>query len=257
MTVHIKRTLHKLETELKEIESPLRLSLHCYEMAHRMWTQCGRTFPEVAMKCHPCCNTDLSVKFCTNETRVANYFAKLQQVGLWPTVEPFRRFSVSSITSRLYRAQQNLKHTCMADTFCPLRIHLSDLVERVKQTKISNSVLHENCNRYGRGDILKVVRISCSWRAHIREGRGIAELHTPPFSSAISRKHRFRCKLLAGAARPTSSLVVAALSTTSYTFHLAMIRQRAIRQRLCWLKTIVGTAPYGYLHLAPRTSFVL
>lgn len=50
----------------------------------------------------------------------------------------------------------------MTDTFCPLRIHLSDLRERVKQTEISNSVLHENCNRYGRGDVLKVVKILCS-----------------------------------------------------------------------------------------------
>ena len=147
ITVHIERTLHKLETELQDVESPLRLSLHCYETTHRMCTQCGRTLPEVAKKCHPCRNSDLSAKFCTSETRVASYFAMLQQVGLWPTVEPFRRFSVSSIISRLYRAQQDLKHTCTGGTFCPLRIHLSDLVERARQTEKSNSGLCLHCFR--------------------------------------------------------------------------------------------------------------
>jgi hypothetical protein len=147
MTLHIKRTLDKLETELQDVESSLRLSTHCYETMHRMCTQCGRTLPEIARKCHPCHNSDLSAKFCTSETRIADYFAVLTKVGLWPTVQPFERFPVSNIIFRLGCAKLDLKHSCTAGTSCPLWVHLSDLVERARQIEKSISGLCLHCVR--------------------------------------------------------------------------------------------------------------
>ncbi|PVH92414.1 hypothetical protein DM02DRAFT_508345, partial [Periconia macrospinosa] len=103
MSLRVKQTLDNIETEIQDVESSLRLSLRSYETSQRLCTLCGRALPEQAKKCHPCYNTDLPPKYCTTETRIAEYFAVLRKVELWPTLQPFGACSVSDIISRITR----------------------------------------------------------------------------------------------------------------------------------------------------------
>lgn len=115
------------------MEASLRLSLSSYEMSQRMCTSCGRALPEQAKKCHPCNNSNLPPKYCTSETRVAEYFAILRKVELWPTLQPFGECSVSEIIFRISCAQKDLKHTCSADSHCPLFLKLNGLMEKARR----------------------------------------------------------------------------------------------------------------------------
>jgi hypothetical protein len=135
MTVRIKRTLNKLKTELQSIELSLRSSSRCYETSLLFCTDCGRTLPGQAKKCHPCRNTELPQNYCTNETRIADYFVVLRKVELWPTTKPFRVCSVSDAASRFTHAKAELKHSCTASTSCPLLVNLDSLSNRVDQIK--------------------------------------------------------------------------------------------------------------------------
>ncbi|KAF2185899.1 hypothetical protein K469DRAFT_738836 [Zopfia rhizophila CBS 207.26] len=120
MTICIKRTLGKLEAELQSVETLLREYRRCYETSQLICVNCGRTLPEEAKKCHPCRNSLLPPKYCTSETRIAEYFAVLRKVELWPTAKPFEICSVSDIAFRFTCAKADLKHNCAADANCPL-----------------------------------------------------------------------------------------------------------------------------------------
>jgi hypothetical protein len=135
MTIRIKRILNKLEAELQSIELSLRNSSSCYETSQLFCVNCGRTLPRQAKKCHPCYNTELPQKYCTSETRIADYFALLRKVELWPTNKPFGMCSVSDIVTRFNCAKTDLKHSCAAGTSCPLVIHLDSLSERVNRIR--------------------------------------------------------------------------------------------------------------------------
>lgn len=119
--------------ELQDVELSLRLSSRCYELSQRMCMLCGRTLPEVAKKCHPCSNSDLLPKYCTNETRIAEYFAVLRKAELWPTVQPFANSSVKNIVSRIARAKSDLKHNCTAGDYCSLITHLDTLTGKARK----------------------------------------------------------------------------------------------------------------------------
>ncbi|PVH91051.1 hypothetical protein DM02DRAFT_546556 [Periconia macrospinosa] len=133
ITIRVKRTLDNLQMELQNVELSLRYSIRGYEIPQRMCMLCGRTLPEVAKKCHPCYNSDLLVKYCTSETRIAEYFAILRKVELWPTVQPFGNSSVADIVSRIARAQSDLKHDCTADSSCPLIVHMDTLTGKARR----------------------------------------------------------------------------------------------------------------------------
>lgn len=133
IAMRIKQTLNNLQTELQDMELSLRLSLIGYELWERMCMLCGRTLPEVAKKCHPCRNSDLLPKYCTSETRIAEYLAILREVGLWPTVQPFGFSSITDIISRIARAQSDLKHNCTAESSCPLLVLLDALLGKARR----------------------------------------------------------------------------------------------------------------------------
>jgi hypothetical protein len=135
MTIRIKRILNKLEAELQSIELSLRNSSRCYDTLQLFCINCGRTLPGQAKKCHPCSNTELPHKYCTSETRIADYFAVLRKVELWPTAKPFGTCSVSDTVTQFTCAKTDLKHSCAAGTSCPLVINLDSLSERVNRIR--------------------------------------------------------------------------------------------------------------------------
>ena len=124
-----------MEEELQQAESRLREFHRCYEMMQLVCVSCGRALPEGAKRCHPCRNRSLLQKYCTEETRVAEYFAVLRKVELWPTKSPFADSSVADIANRFACAKVNLKHNCTAGKSCPLILVLESLVNRVSQVQ--------------------------------------------------------------------------------------------------------------------------
>lgn len=114
------------------MELLLRNSPRCYETSQLLCIDCGRTLPAQAKKCHPCNNSELPQRYCTSETRIADYFAVLRKAELWPTAKPFGMCSVSDTASRF---KADLKHSCAADTSCPLLVNLNSLSERVDRIK--------------------------------------------------------------------------------------------------------------------------
>ncbi|KAF2803433.1 uncharacterized protein BDZ99DRAFT_453758 [Mytilinidion resinicola] len=102
---------------------------------------------ELQAKCHPCHNTALSPKYCTSETRIAEYFAILRKVELWPTAKPFGVCSVSDIVFRFTCAKADLKHSCAAGTGCPLLTNLDALSRRVDRIFRDTTGLCLHCIR--------------------------------------------------------------------------------------------------------------
>ncbi|KAH8728860.1 hypothetical protein GQ44DRAFT_747278 [Phaeosphaeriaceae sp. PMI808] len=120
ITIRIKRTLGELEAELQRVELLLRQSSKCYETSQLFCIECGRILPGQAKMCHPCHNSELPPRYCTSETRIAEYFAVLRKVELWPTATPFRMCSILDTTFRFICAKADLKHSCTGGTYCPL-----------------------------------------------------------------------------------------------------------------------------------------
>ncbi|KAL6704447.1 hypothetical protein ACN47E_008191 [Coniothyrium glycines] len=129
--------LDTLEVELQATEPRLRVYQRCYDTEQLYCVVCGRSLPDNAKTCHPCRNGLLPTKYCTSETRVAEYFSTLQKAQLWPAYTAFRTCSVSEIANRFVRARAQLKHTCVAQSSCPLFICLDSLLATVKQTQVS------------------------------------------------------------------------------------------------------------------------
>ncbi|KAL5401418.1 hypothetical protein PMIN03_011532 [Paraphaeosphaeria minitans] len=152
MSLRIKRTLDDLEAEVQNIENTLRLSLRSYETFQRMCTACGRTLPEQAKKCHRCQVFDLPLKYCERDTRIADYFAILRQVELWPTLRPFGNCSISDIMFRIICAQTDVNHACSAGLSCPLLVNLGILTEKAR--RIEKNI---------RGFCLRCIREDYEW----------------------------------------------------------------------------------------------
>ena len=129
------------------MELLLRQSLKCYETSQLFCVECGRFLPGVAKMCHPCHNSELPLRYCTSETRVAEYFTLLRKVELWPTATPFRTCSVSEITFRFTCTKADLKHSCTAGTYCPLLVNLESLVGRADRIKKKMNSLCLRCIR--------------------------------------------------------------------------------------------------------------
>lgn len=115
------------------MELSLRLSSRRYKLSQRMRMVWECALPEVAKKCRPCSNSDMRPKYCTTETRIAEYFAVLRRVKLWPTIQPFANSSVEGIVSRIACAKTYLKHNCPSGDSCTLITHLDTLAGNAKR----------------------------------------------------------------------------------------------------------------------------
>jgi hypothetical protein len=118
------------------MEQYLRHSSRCYDTWQLFCAQCGRELPGNAKKCHPCRNAEFPTKYCTSETRVAGYFLALQRAELWPTLGPFATCSISDISLRFARAERDTRHTCEADSCCPLATGLDLLSKKADEARM-------------------------------------------------------------------------------------------------------------------------
>ncbi|KAJ6282176.1 hypothetical protein J3E71DRAFT_361123 [Bipolaris maydis] len=132
----VQHILDGLETELQYVEHSLRGSSRCYDTWQLLCTQCGRSLPGNAKKCHPCRNTELPTKYCTSETRIAEYFEALRKAELWPTLGSFAACSVSDIASRFARARKGMRHTCEAGNSCSLVTSLDLLFKKAEEAQV-------------------------------------------------------------------------------------------------------------------------
>jgi hypothetical protein len=120
-------SLKEMQERLESVETWLRKTKRCYVMQNLSCVDCGRVLPMEAKKCHPCHNETLEQKYCTMETRVAEYFDILRKCELWPSIRPFQCCSVSDIAFRFACAKRDLKHDCAMASQCPLRLAVDDL----------------------------------------------------------------------------------------------------------------------------------
>jgi ribosomal protein L40E len=149
MVKRIQRVLDELEALLQCTERALRQDLQCYSTYQLLCMGCGRSLPADAKKCHPCRNTDLLVKYCTQQTRVADYLDILSKANLWPTVTSFAESSVSGISSRFLCAKKDVKHSCEAGRSCPLLKILDLMTDRANESQDWANGLCLRCVRDG------------------------------------------------------------------------------------------------------------
>lgn len=92
---------------------------------------CGRKPPAEAKKCHPCNNSELRARFCTDETRVADYMLAIRQAELWGFSKPLECLSVAQIAVQMTFARDNARHRCSAGLNCPLLKELERSVSKI------------------------------------------------------------------------------------------------------------------------------
>jgi hypothetical protein len=86
-----------------------------------------------ARKCHLCNNPILYQRYCIFESRVVEYFAILAKEELWPSVTPFEICSLLDLVLRLTCAKNDVKHSYVAGSRCPLNSELGQLCDRVRR----------------------------------------------------------------------------------------------------------------------------
>jgi hypothetical protein len=133
LTARVSQILDKLHRELQSVEGRLRHQERGYEMGGRLCMSCGRRLPATAKQCRPCYNSTPQDEYCTNQTRIAEYFAVLRRSGLWPSLGPFQKCTISELANRFSRAKDDQQHQCSAGVDCPLRRALEGLSESVDQ----------------------------------------------------------------------------------------------------------------------------
>ncbi|KAE8371688.1 hypothetical protein BDV26DRAFT_286588 [Aspergillus bertholletiae] len=126
----IEKLLCHIHTELQSVENYLRNDQWGYIMDGKVCMNCGRTLPDTAKRCRPCSSSDLRVKYCTGDSRIADYFAVLRKSRLWPSMEYFHSCSATEITLRISQTKAALRHSCQAVS-CPLELELDELVRNV------------------------------------------------------------------------------------------------------------------------------
>jgi hypothetical protein len=107
----------------------------CYEMSQLICVLPQTTQPGEAKKCHLCRNSNLFPRYCTSESRIAELFAVLRKVELWPTAVPFKTYSISNIMYRFTSVKAELKHSCAAGNSRPLLMNLEALLGRVSRVR--------------------------------------------------------------------------------------------------------------------------
>lgn len=92
--------------------------------------ECNKTHPDTAKKCHPCNNTNLSVKYCTFEVRIAEYFAALRTCELWP-FSMHGNLSAVELTEKMVDVPDSVSnHKCLGANLCPLKREAARLKEK-------------------------------------------------------------------------------------------------------------------------------
>ncbi|PLB45999.1 hypothetical protein P170DRAFT_512599 [Aspergillus steynii IBT 23096] len=132
----IEKLLDRIHIELQSVEGRLRDNQAGYLMQGLLCVLCGRTHPDTARKCHHCKNNNLIDKYCTSDSRIAEYFAALRKSRLWPSLEAFQNSSADEIASFISQIRRALRHSCHTIS-CPLESELDRL------TKSANEIIGE------------------------------------------------------------------------------------------------------------------
>lgn len=152
LVCRIEGLLKVMHCDLESIEGSLRNYSIGYVIQGLVCMGCGRTHPALAKKCHPCHNTELFVKYCTTDHRVAEYFVALRKAELWPSPNPFQTCAASDLAFRMACAKTDLRHNCAAGYSCPLQLELAAL-ERTARANLHRVQglnlypLHQDLNR--------------------------------------------------------------------------------------------------------------
>jgi ribosomal protein L40E len=149
MLEHIDETLKQMQQKVEYGETWLRETKRWYKMQTKICDHCMRVLPVEAKQCRPCRNEDLAQKYCTMETRIADYFEILRKCDLWPLTGPFQSCSVSAIISRVADIKRNLKHDCALASQCPLHLVVDVLNNAVQGIKEEVIGLCLQCAREG------------------------------------------------------------------------------------------------------------
>ncbi len=157
--MRIKLMQKELHLQLQSAEGRLRKNRKIYPILGLFCPDCGRTHPSEAKICHRCNNRTLHDKHCTVELRVAELFAVLRDVKLWPFISPFDACSVSDLVTRFACARLDLKHSCEAAISCPLATLLDALSVEAKGLQEEMKGICLNCVR--KGDLKENWKCNC------------------------------------------------------------------------------------------------
>ena len=115
---------------MEMVEGTLRANTASYSMWRMVCPECNRTHPETAKRCHPCNNANLSVKCCTFESRIAEYFAALRTCELWPSSK-HGSLSAGELVPKMAEILNSVSvHKCNGAELCPLKRETIRLKER-------------------------------------------------------------------------------------------------------------------------------
>jgi len=115
---------------MEKVEGKLRETTACYSMWRMVCPGCNRMHPDTARKCYTCNNVNLSVKCCTFELRIAEYFAALRTCKLWPSSE-HGSLSAGELVPKMAEIPNSVSvHKCNGAELCPLKQETIRLVER-------------------------------------------------------------------------------------------------------------------------------
>ena len=120
-------TSEELQVAIEEKEGFLRDCRFGYAMDGKFCGNCWRRLPGNAKKCRPCNNFEFYPEWCSQELRIASYFAALRQAGLWPLSQALSKWSVRMLSDCLSEMSGTLRHSCAAGAGCPLKEEVENL----------------------------------------------------------------------------------------------------------------------------------
>ena len=129
----MERLLFQIYWELQTVEKTLsgNKTSYMFDGDAKICINCGDVCGNSAKYCYSCRNGNLTIKCCTKDHRIAEYFAALRASRLWPSLEPFQSCSTEEIASRISLASNSVKkHNCKAG-YCPLKQQLDNLVKKM------------------------------------------------------------------------------------------------------------------------------
>ena len=129
----MERLLSQIHGELQTVEKTLsgNKTSYMFDGDAKICINCGDVCGNSAKYCYSCRSGNLTIKCCTKDHRIAEYFAALRASRLWPSLEPFQSCSTEEIASRISLASNSVnKHNCKAG-YCPLKQQLDNLVKKV------------------------------------------------------------------------------------------------------------------------------
>jgi ribosomal protein L40E len=122
-------TSEELQAAIEDKERSLREQGHGYLMDGQFCRSCWIRLTGNAKRCHRCNNSEFHPEFCTQESRIAYYFAAIRQAGLWPLSQTLSKSSVNMLSSCLSEIPGALRHTCIAGSHCPLMQGVDGLLQ--------------------------------------------------------------------------------------------------------------------------------